>query len=30
MDAMKLVARQRGISKRDVYRSVEIAPKRQR
>jgi len=27
MDAMKLVARQRGISKRDVYRSVEIQAK---
>jgi len=27
MDAMKLVARQRGISKRDVYRTVEIEAK---
>jgi 16S rRNA (cytidine1402-2'-O)-methyltransferase len=26
MDAMKTVARQRGLSKRDVYRSVEILP----
>jgi 16S rRNA (cytidine1402-2'-O)-methyltransferase len=26
MDAMKTVARQRGLSKRDVYRSVEIQP----
>ena len=27
MDAMKLVARQRGISKRDVYKSVGISPR---
>ncbi len=30
MDAMKLIARQRGISKRDVYKSVEIQGKAQR